>query len=94
MKELLQISKIFSQCKKYYREIWNLKNAILIDREDFKTQNEAKNYKFIQKARLFMQKQINHCKQDDNAKRKKLENALNKEKRKKRKRNNIKFVYL
>ena len=60
MKELLKILKIFSQCEKCNRKIWNSKNAILIDREDLKTQNETENYKFIEETRLFMQKQINH----------------------------------
>ena len=53
IKEFLKISKIFSQCEKCNQEIWNLKNATLIDREDFKTQSETENYKFIEKMRLF-----------------------------------------
>ena len=53
IKEFLKISKIFSQCKKCNRKIWNLKSAILIDRENLKTQSEVKNYEFIKKTKLF-----------------------------------------
>ena len=56
IKKLLKILRIFSQYEKCNRKIWNLKNAILIDREDLKTQNEAENYKFIKKTRLFTQR--------------------------------------
>ena len=61
IKEFLKISRIFSQCEKCNREIWNLKNATLIDREDLKTQNETENYKFIEETKLFTQKQMSHC---------------------------------
>ena len=54
MKKLLKILKIFSQCKICYREIWNSKNAVLINCENFKTQSETKNYEFIKKMKLFM----------------------------------------
>ena len=47
-----------------------MKDAILIDDENFKAQNKTKDYKFIEKARLFTQKQISHCKQNNNAKKK------------------------
>ena len=53
MKKFLKILKIFSQCEKCNRKIWNLKDATLIDRENFKTQNKAENYEFIEKTRLF-----------------------------------------
>ena len=56
IKKFLKTSKIFSQCEKCNRKIWNLKDATLIDHEDFKTQNEAKNYEFIEKTRLFTQR--------------------------------------
>ena len=56
MKKLLKISRIFSQCEKCNWKIWNSKNATSIDREDFKTQNETENYKFIEETKLFTQK--------------------------------------
>ena len=53
MKELLKVLRISSQCEKYCRKIQNSKNAILINCEDFKAQSETKNYKLIEKAKLF-----------------------------------------
>ena len=53
MKELLKMLRIFSQCEKCRREIWNSKNATSIDRKDLKAQSETKNYEFIEKAKLF-----------------------------------------
>ena len=54
IKKILKILKIFLQCEKCNRKIWNLKNVTLIDRENFKMQNETENYKFIKKTKLFM----------------------------------------
>ena len=62
MKELLKILRISSQCEKCCQEIWNLKDVTLIDREDLKAQSKAKDYEFIKKAKLFMQRQMSHCK--------------------------------
>ena len=56
MKEFLKVLRIFSQCEKCNREIWNLKDATLIDRESLKTQNKTENYKFIEETRSFTQK--------------------------------------
>ena len=56
MKEFLKILKIFSQCEKCNWKIWNLKDATSIDREDFKAQDETKNYEFIKKTKLFTQR--------------------------------------
>ena len=56
LKELLKTSKIFSQCEKRYKRIWNSKNATSIDRKDFKMQNESKDCKDIKEARSFAQK--------------------------------------
>ena len=76
MKELLKILKIFSQCEKCRREIRNLKDATSIDRENLKAQNKAKDYEFIKKARLFTQRQMNYCKQNNNANRKKAQKHI------------------
>ena len=56
IKKILKISRMFSQCEECNREIWNLKNVTLIDREDFKAQSEIKNYEFIEKMKLFTQR--------------------------------------
>ena len=72
MKNFLKVSRISSQCERYRREIWNSKNATLINREDLKVQSEAKNYEFIEKARLFTQRQMSHCRQNNNANKEKI----------------------
>ena len=76
MKKLLKVLRISSQCERCCREIWNLKDVTLIDRENFKAQSKAKNYKFIKKAKLFTQRQMSHCKQNNNANKKKARRRI------------------
>ena len=52
-KRIFKCFKLCLQCEKQYSEIQNLKDVLLIDHEDLKTYNEAKNYKCIKETRSF-----------------------------------------